>query len=53
MLRQPAPLTAGATVAARGYHPRMLLELLRLVAWLAVVITGVSLIALVLTQARL
>lgn len=40
---------------ARGfaYHPQMLVELLRLVAWLAVVIIIVSFIALTLTQGRL
>lgn len=36
-----------------AYHHPMLVELLRLVAWLVVVIIVVSLIGLLLTQARL
>jgi hypothetical protein len=47
--------TAAAPARASGfaYHPGMLVELLRLVLWLAVVIIVVSLIALLLTQGKL
>ena len=62
--RMPSPIpnrtaaptrTAVATARSSGfaYHPGMLVELLRLVLWLAVVITVVSLIALLLTQGKL
>ena len=42
-----------AIASGFAYHPQVLLELLRLAAWLAVVIIIVSFIALTLTQGRL